>query len=83
VQIVAPQGKADQVVQVLGTIEGVQNPQVGNIPGQPPKVVDGQVLVQATLVAPADSVEAEGSSRRSARDSTRWAPRSSSAAAPR
>jgi putative drug exporter of the RND superfamily len=60
VQIVAPQGKADQVVQVLGTIEGVQNPQVGNIPGQPPKVVDGQVLVQATLVAPADSVDAEG-----------------------
>ena len=60
VQIVAPQAKADQVVQVLGTIEGVQNPQVGNIPGQPPKVVDGQVLVQATLVAPADSVDAEG-----------------------
>jgi RND superfamily putative drug exporter len=60
VQIVAPQGKADQVVQVLGTIQGVQNPQVGNIPGQPPKVVDGQVLVQATLVAPADSVDAEG-----------------------
>ena len=29
------------------------------VPGQPPKVVDGQVLVQATLVAPADSVEAE------------------------
>jgi RND superfamily putative drug exporter len=60
VQIVAPQGKADQVVQVLGTIEGVQNPQVGNVLGQPPKVVDGQVLVQATLVAPADSVDAEG-----------------------
>jgi RND superfamily putative drug exporter len=60
VQIVAPQDKADQVVQVLGTIQGVQNPQVGNIPGQPPKVVDGQVLVQATLVAPADSVDAEG-----------------------
>jgi RND superfamily putative drug exporter len=60
VQIVAPQGKADQVVQVLGTIEGVQNPQVGSVPGQPPMVIDGQVLVQATLVAPADSVEAEG-----------------------
>ncbi|MEP6650010.1 MAG: MMPL family transporter, partial [Lapillicoccus sp.] len=59
VEIVAPQGKADQVVQVLGTIDGVQNPQVGNVPGQPPKVVDGQVLVQATLVAPADSVAAE------------------------
>ena len=59
VEIVTPQAKADQVVQVLGTIDGVANPQIGNIPGQPPKVVDGQVLVQATLVAPADSVEAE------------------------
>ena len=59
VQIIAPQGKADQVVQVLGTIDGVQSPQVGLVPGQPPTVVDGQVLVQATLVAPADSVEAE------------------------
>jgi len=59
VQIITPEGKADQVVQVLGTIDGVQSPQVGLVPGQPPKVVDGQVLVQATLVAPADSVEAE------------------------
>jgi RND superfamily putative drug exporter len=59
VEVVTPQGKADQVVQVLGTVEGVQNPTIGNVPGQPPKVVDGQVLVQATLVAPADSVEAE------------------------
>jgi len=59
VQIIAPEGKADQVVQVLGTIDGVQSPQVGLVPGQPPTVVDGQVLVQATLVAPADSVEAE------------------------
>ncbi len=58
-EIVTPQAKADQVVQVLGTIDGVQNPQIGTVPGQPPKVVDGQVLVQATLVAPADSVEAE------------------------
>ncbi len=59
VEVVTPQGKADQVVQVLGAIDGVQNPQIGTVPGQPPKVVDGQVLVQATLVAPADSVEAE------------------------
>src|SRR6476646_2728887 len=59
VQIITPERKADQVVQVLGTIDGVQSPQVGLVPGQPPKVVDGQVLVQATLVAPADSVEAE------------------------
>jgi RND superfamily putative drug exporter len=59
VEIVTPQAKADQVVQVLGTIDGVANPQIGSVPGQPPKVVDGQVLVQGTLVAPADSVEAE------------------------
>ena len=44
---------------MLGTIDGVQSPQVGLVPGQPPTVVDGQVLVQATLVAPADSAEAE------------------------
>src|SRR6478672_6781035 len=53
------EAKGVQVVQVLGTIDGVQSPQIGLVPGQPPKVVDGQVLVQATLVAPADSVEAE------------------------
>ena len=43
VQIIAPEGKADQVVQVLGTIDGVQNPQVGLVPGQPPTVVDGEI----------------------------------------
>ena len=60
VQIVTPQAKADQVVALLGTVAGVRDPFVGEIPGRPPKVVDGSVRVQATLVAPADSVEAEG-----------------------
>src|SRR4029453_664594 len=44
VEIVAPQGKADPVVQVLGTVEGGQTPRIGNVPGQPPKVVEGQGL---------------------------------------
>lgn len=59
VQVAAPQDKADAVVQVLGSTPGVSNPQVGLVPGQPPKVVDGQVVVEATLDAPADSVAAE------------------------
>lgn len=59
VQVAAPQAKADAVVQVLRSSPGVSNPQVGLVPGQPPKVVDGQVVVQATLDAQADSVAAE------------------------
>ncbi|MEW1955335.1 MMPL family transporter [Terrabacter sp. NPDC080008] len=59
VQIAAPQDKADAVVQVLGSTPGVSNPQVGLAPGQPPKVVDGQVVVQATLDAQADTIAAE------------------------
>ncbi|MEO8829588.1 MMPL family transporter [Lapillicoccus sp.] len=59
VQIVAPQAQAQQVVRVLGTVDGVRDPVIGTTPGQPPKVVDGQVVIQATLVAAADSVEAE------------------------
>jgi RND superfamily putative drug exporter len=48
------------VVQVLGSVDGVRDPDVGTTSAQPPKVLDGKVVVQATLVAPADSVEAEG-----------------------
>jgi RND superfamily putative drug exporter len=59
VQIVTPEDKADQVVQLAGTVPGVSNAAVGTTPGQPPKVTDGKVLIQATLIAPADSVEAE------------------------
>ena len=60
VQIVTPQAEVDRVVALVGTVAGVRDPFVGETPGQPPKVVDGSVRVQATLVAPADSVEAEG-----------------------
>ncbi|MGO4360026.1 MMPL family transporter [Terrabacter sp. 2TAF16] len=59
VQIAAPEAKADAVVAVLESTDGVSSPQVGLVPGQPPKVVDGQVVVQATLDAAADSVAAE------------------------
>ena len=58
-QVVAPQDKAQQVVRVLSGVEGVRDPAIGTVPGQAPKVVDGKVVVQATLVAAADSVEAE------------------------
>ncbi|WP_411284396.1 MMPL family transporter [Lapillicoccus sp.] len=60
VQIVTPVAEVDRVVALVGTVAGVRDPFVGEAPGQPPKVVDGSVRVQATLVAPADSVEAEG-----------------------
>ncbi|HEX2706126.1 MAG TPA: MMPL family transporter [Candidatus Lustribacter sp.] len=57
--ILAPEGKADAVVQVLTATEGLGDVRVGELPGVPPKVVDGRVQVQATLVARADSAEAE------------------------
>lgn len=59
VQIVTPQDKAAQVVQVLGTVSGVRDPFIGEVPGRSPKVVDGRVRVQVTLEAAADSVAAE------------------------
>jgi RND superfamily putative drug exporter len=58
-QVITPQDKAQQVVQVLSGVDGLRDPVIGTVPGQPPKVVDGKVVVQATLVAAADSVEAE------------------------
>ncbi|MEP6798743.1 MAG: MMPL family transporter [Lapillicoccus sp.] len=60
VVILSPQAKATQVVQVIKAVPGLSDPVIGGTPGQPPKVVDGSVEVQATLVAAADSVEAEG-----------------------
>ena len=58
-QVVAPQAEAERVVQVLSGVDGVRDPAIGTVPGQPPKVVDGKVVIQATLVAAADSVDAE------------------------
>jgi putative drug exporter of the RND superfamily len=64
VQVLAPEGKAQQVVDVLSEEEGVNEPYAGPAPGAPPLVRDGQVLVQATLTAPADSPEADDVVRR-------------------
>ena len=58
VQILAPAGEADAVVAMLNDESGVSGAFVGPAPGAPPKVVDGQVLIQATLDESADSPEA-------------------------
>lgn len=58
VQILVPQAKTDQVLSVLAADPGVTNPFVGASRGAPASVVDGQVLVQATLTDPADSAAA-------------------------
>lgn len=58
VQIIAPEGVAQDVVKRLESEQGVTDPQVGLVRGQDPKVVDGRVVVQATLAAAADSPEA-------------------------
>lgn len=64
VQVVAPQAKASEVVAVLSREQGVNDPYAGLVPGAPPKVVDGTVVVQATLTAAADSPEADDVVRR-------------------
>ena len=51
VQVLAPEAKAQQVVDVLSREDGVNDPYAGLAPGAPPKVVDGNVVVQATLTA--------------------------------
>lgn len=48
-QIIAPQADAERVVALLKTEAGISNPYIGQAPGTPPQVVDGNVLVQATL----------------------------------
>jgi RND superfamily putative drug exporter len=64
VQVIAPEAKAKEVIEVLSGEEGVNEPYAGLAPGAPPKVVDGNVLVQATLTAAADSPEADDVVRR-------------------
>lgn len=58
VQILTPADQADRVVQTATKVEGVANASASVLPGQPPKVVEGKVLVQATLKVKADSPEA-------------------------
>nr|WP_184843921.1 MMPL family transporter [Kribbella solani] len=58
VEILTPVAKADQVVQTATKVNGVGAASASAAPGVPPKVVDGKVLVQATLTVPADSPDA-------------------------
>jgi RND superfamily putative drug exporter len=58
VQILTPVANADQVVQTATKVDGVGTASASPAPGVPPKVVDGKVLVQATLTIPADSPDA-------------------------
>lgn len=58
VQIVAPFSRAAEVVQVATGVDGIAAASASVAPGVPPKVVDGKVLVQATLEPASDSPEA-------------------------
>jgi RND superfamily putative drug exporter len=46
------------VVEAATKVDGVANASASQAPGVPPRVIDGQVLVQATLKVAADSPEA-------------------------
>jgi len=59
VQIIAPQAKAEKALTAVRSVQGVASAFVGQTPGIPPKVVDGNVLIQATLTPAADSPAAE------------------------
>ena len=55
IQVLTPEAKVEAVLTALGKEDGVNQPYAGAAPGAPPQVVDGQVLVQATLTQAADS----------------------------
>jgi len=59
VQIISPQAQAEQVLAEAKSVDGVASAFVGEAPGMPPKVVGGNVLIQATLTPAADSPAAE------------------------
>jgi RND superfamily putative drug exporter len=58
VQILTPESQAAKVVETALKVDGVANASASVAPGVPPKVVEGKVLVQATLKVAADSPEA-------------------------
>jgi putative drug exporter of the RND superfamily len=64
VQLVVPQEKSAAAVAVAKKVDGLTDVFVGQAPGTTPKVVDGRVLVQATLRDPADSPGAEDAVQR-------------------
>lgn len=59
VQIIAAENKAGQALTAVKSVGGVASAFVGEAPGVPPKVVDGSVLIQATLTPAADTPAAE------------------------
>jgi RND superfamily putative drug exporter len=59
VDIITPEAKAAQALAEVKSVNGVASAFVGQAPGTPPKVVDGNVLIQATLTPAADSPDAE------------------------
>ncbi|GAB2570997.1 MMPL family transporter [Kribbella endophytica] len=58
VQILAREDQAAKVVETAMKVDGVATASASVAPGVPPKVVEGKVLVQATLKVAADSPEA-------------------------
>ncbi|WP_328334558.1 MMPL family transporter [Kribbella sp. NBC_00382] len=58
VQILTPVDQSDKVVQTAMKVDGVATATASVAPGVPPKVVDGKVLIQATLKVAADSPDA-------------------------
>jgi putative drug exporter of the RND superfamily len=59
VQIIVPEDQAAQAMALVKSVNGVDSVVVGETPGAPPKVVDGKVVVQATLKPAADTPAAE------------------------
>jgi RND superfamily putative drug exporter len=59
VQIIAPRAKAPRALAEVRSVDGVASAFMGQAPGLAPKVVDGNVLIQATLTPAADSPAAE------------------------
>jgi RND superfamily putative drug exporter len=59
VQIIAPAAQAEKVLASVKSVDGVASAFVGQTPAAPPKVVDGNVIIQATLIPAADSQAAE------------------------
>jgi RND superfamily putative drug exporter len=58
VQILTPVDQSAKVVETAMKVDGVATASASVAPGMPPKVVEGKVLVQATLKVAADSPEA-------------------------
>ncbi len=58
VQILTTEDQAARVVQTAMKVDGVASASASTAPGVPPKIVEGKVLVQATLKVAADSPEA-------------------------